>query len=485
MKKLQATSTTKWILFGVFVVLNVVLKFLYLDTNSISWDEPFSIYHAQMDVSKIIHHLYQGNNPPLFEIMLHYWIKWAGISPFSVRFLPAVFSSMTAGVVFLIGWRFISHKAGIFAALLFTGSNFHLFFAHEARVYAWFGLLTVSSMYVFFSLLENQKSTARWIALVLLNATLMYSHYFGVFLIAIQGLSVLFVPEIRRKMLVRYLISGVATFLLFLPNVVILANRLQVSATRGTWIEKPTGVESLYNMLWNFSNQPVTTVICIALLVAALVKKIILWKKSNTTPQTQVVLIWFLFPFLSLFAISYAIPMFLDRYLVFVSFGYYLSVAVSVHFLFRNQRVNTWMYGAVALLFVATLKPNLDNKRHAQEAIAYVKKQTNEQTSILICGHDFVLNFCYYYDIDLFRRYNDQHVYQTMTEELNKKHIYPLYKMDSTLPLQEKVIYFDAAADFSNPNNGILETLKQRYTLVNTTHFEAIFTVYEFRMLGR
>lgn len=480
MKLLQSTSNTKWILFGAFVLLNVLLKFMFIQENSISWDEPFSIYHAQMDVSKIIHHLYQGNNPPLFEILLHFWIKMTGISPLSVRFLPAVFSSLTAGFVFLLGARFINLKAGIFAALLFTGSNFHLFFAHEARVYAWFGLLTVVSMYIFLTLIEEKKSIYRWIALILVNTTLMYSHYFGIFLIAIQCISILSFSEIRRNLFLPYLLSGSVILLLFLPNILILWNRFQVSANNGTWIEKPNGIESLYNMLWNFSNQPLTTVVCIGLLVAALIKKIIFWNQTKTTIIIKIILVWFLFPFLSLFALSYKIPMFLDRYLIFVSFGYYFSVIIAVQYLFLKEQITTWIYSFVAILFLVTLKPNLDNKRHVKEAIDKLKTLEDPNTSILICGHDFILNFCYYYDFNLFKRYNDKSVYKTMKDELNKKNIYPLYKMDTSLPLKDKVLYFEAAADFSNPNNGIMDSLKNHYNLINTHHFETIYNIHEF-----
>ncbi|MDO9255412.1 MAG: hypothetical protein Q7U54_07870 [Bacteroidales bacterium] len=77
------------------VAINFIIKILYLGKMSIANDEPFSIYIAQMDVSSIISQLSKGNNPPLFEIILHYWIKLWGISPFSTRLLPFLFSVAT------------------------------------------------------------------------------------------------------------------------------------------------------------------------------------------------------------------------------------------------------------------------------------------------------------------------------------------------------------------------------------------------------
>src|ERR1700739_1627735 len=94
-------SNSKNILFYfplLLFALNVVLKVLYLTTAAIGHDEPFSIYHAQFNIEDILHQIKKGvygNNPPLFEIILHYWIKLFGISPTSLRALPALFACLS------------------------------------------------------------------------------------------------------------------------------------------------------------------------------------------------------------------------------------------------------------------------------------------------------------------------------------------------------------------------------------------------------
>lgn len=471
-----------WITACTLFVLNLLVKIIFISEPSIAWDEPFSIYHAQMDIHQIIEHLYNGNNPPLFEIILHGWIKMFGISPFSVRFLPLLFSSLTASTLFILGNRFFNFKTGIIVALLFSFSNFHLFFAHEARVYSFFGLLTVWSMYLFMRWIRIQNNWKMLLLLILIDALLLYTHYFGFFVLVIQGLSVILIKELRQPFFLKFLLVGAGVFLLFLPNLMILFGRFSDSASNGTWIEKPNGIESLYNMLWNFSNQPLTTVLCLLILVSALIKLLIRKDFKNIQTEKKIMAIWFLFPFFFMFGISYWIPMFLDRYLIFVSFGYYLLTAISLDYLIRHQKAYYITAFVLTALFGATFKPNLDNKRHAKEAIAKAKELKDQNTSLIICGRDFVLNFAYYYDLSLFKDVDQEKVYDKMIIRLNKQDIFPVYTMPTEVPLKNKVLYFDAAADFSNPGNNILNTLNKKYELVQTHHFETVFNIYEFRL---
>ena len=70
------------------LVLNIVLKLAFLGTMPLANDEPFSLFHAQLPLAGMIDALKTFNNPPGFEIILHYWIDIFGISVVSARFLP-------------------------------------------------------------------------------------------------------------------------------------------------------------------------------------------------------------------------------------------------------------------------------------------------------------------------------------------------------------------------------------------------------------
>jgi len=248
-------------------LFNLILKIIFLDHRDIAMDEPFTIFYAQADFHTLFEMLKTENNPPLFFILLHFWIKVFGISAFSVRFLPMIFSTLTALVIFFLGKRFVSQRVGLVAALIFTFSNYHLLFAHEARVYSLFGLLAVSSMYLYLQV-SHRYDLLSAIFLIIINILLIYSHFFGFYIILIQLTSCLLIKNLRSRILKLYLVNLVIVMISYIPYLSIFISRFLLTSTHGTWVPQPV-LSDLYKMVWTFSNVPVTTVFFLFLLISA------------------------------------------------------------------------------------------------------------------------------------------------------------------------------------------------------------------------
>lgn len=477
MKKENLIILTPFLL----ILLNILLKISYITYTSIGGDEPFSIYHALMEPNSIIQLLSKGNNPPFYELFLHYWIKLFGISEFSVRFPSLIFSSLAVYFIYNIGKEFFNYNIALTTCLLYTFSNYHILFAHEARVYALFALLTSISMYFYFKIISKSNCIKHYSYLLISNITLIYSHYFSFFILFIQCIGLLVDKNKRTVHLKKYVFHLFILFILYIPNIYTLLIRFYESSSKGTWLNPPKGVESLYNMVWTFSNAPVVTVISLLIILIALFHT--LFKKSykQSSFVTNTIIIWFIFPFFSMFILSFWIPMFLDRYLIFVSLAYYFVLAISANYFLKNTRLKYILPVLISLLFLSSFNPNMDNKRHVKEVVAKIMELKSDESLVVISPENFILNFAYYYDKGIFTNYNSSSIYKNIQTQLNTKNIYAVNSIeDVNTNNYNHIIYLDAAADFNEPKNNILIKLSESYNLNNTYEFYEIFSVFEY-----
>jgi uncharacterized membrane protein len=458
------------------VLLNFVLKILFLDSRSVWGDEAFSIFHAQMDIPAIIHQLSHGNNPPLFEIILHYWIRVFGISPFSVRFLPLVFCSVTPVFIYTIGLRFFNLRVGILAALIYTFSIYHILFAHEARVYGLFTLLTTVSMYCFFEVIRGERTRIFLILLALSNILLAYSHFLGFFIPAIQLMSCILFKELRKDKLLPICGAILILILAYIPYLNILISRLHISAAHGTWL-RPVGIEETYNVLWSFSNQPLLAVLFLCILLAGFYTLII--RREAIPVYTKIIALWFLLPFVLMFLIScryfsFNIPVFQGRYLTFTSIGFYLLVAVLLDHISGLRIYRLIVLPIPAIVMLATCRLDPDINLHVSDAVRKVRELKTKNTVVYICPAYYSANFAYYYDRRYFAQYDNDSVYRKLDSCLAGENIFAIYhaaEIDTAISYAaDRIVYYDVAASSLVPDNGIEALLSSRY--FRTQHFD-------------
>lgn len=442
-------------------------------------DEPFTIFFAQADLADIFRMLPGENNPPLYFLLLHFWIKIFGISAVSVRFLPLVFSVVTAIVLFRIGQRFFSVKMGIVAALLFTFSNYQMVFAHEARVYSLFALLTACSMYLFMRMRTQPGSVKMVLFYTLVNILLVYSHFFGFLVIGTQLFTLLVLRDYRKTILKQVLISTLLILISFTPYLSIILSRFAYSTATGTWVSSAV-VSDLYTMLWRYSNAPVPTVLFILLLVCGFIIFQIRQQRKPTTgsPESKLLLIWFLVPYLFMFLISFKIPVFLDRYTVFISIGYYLVIAMAIESIFRNK----WLFGlisaAAVLLMVFTFTPDIDNKRRFSEVTGKIQKLSTPGTMVIICPAWLEYGFAYHGRPDYFMDYKN------LRRRLNEEHIFPVNSQDqldtNVLKKATSVLYLEEWATLVDKDNKILNWLSTRFFQLPDEKVYESFIIHHF-----
>lgn len=388
------TRTDRYILAGL-LLLNGVLKLLWLGVNELAHDEPFTVYWAQRPLGELWALMRTENNPPLHFLMTKAWNGLVPAEPAWWRVPSAIFSTLVVWPLYLLGRKLGGRTVAVTGALLFTLCNYHYGFAHEVRAYALFTLLATASMWSLVRTAEL-KRTASWhtAAWAVVNVLLVYTHFFGWLVVGLQVLCIVLLPELRpiRK---QAAIALGAAVLAYVPYALVFAGRVNESLGKGTWLTPPVP-EELYNMVWRWSNAPVLAVAFLS--VVALAVGVNRLKNLGL----RLTLLWTVLPLVGMFLVSFVVPMFLDRYLVYAAPGFALLVAVSIASL---KIPKPFTIGASALAVAGmgiTFTPWKDNGRHPSRVVAQVEAWHGSEQVVLLHPHFYDLTYAYHQDPVLF-----------------------------------------------------------------------------------
>jgi mannosyltransferase len=135
------------------------LRVFLLGSKGLGLEETFSIWLANHSVVDMLHWIVKlDQHPPLYYLLLHYWIALKGDTPSSVRLLSALFGTATIPVIYLIGKRMSGVVMGLAAAAILALSPFNIRFAQETRMYTCLTFNAAVAIYALVRLLTDSRS---------------------------------------------------------------------------------------------------------------------------------------------------------------------------------------------------------------------------------------------------------------------------------------------------------------------------------------
>ena len=147
-----------WLVIAI-TLIGGALRVLLLSTKGLWWEETFSLWVANHNIvdmllwiARIDHH------PPLYYLLLHYWMALKGDTANSVHLLSALFGAGTIPIIYLIGKRTSGVMIGLVAAALLALSPFNIRFAQETRMYTLLTFNAAVAMYALVRLLTDSRS---------------------------------------------------------------------------------------------------------------------------------------------------------------------------------------------------------------------------------------------------------------------------------------------------------------------------------------
>lgn len=481
MKRFLATeSKLSFIIPALLFLTTLIWRAFYITQRDICLDEPFTIFHAQQSIGHILLLPAEGEpNPPLFMLLLHFWIKLFGIGTTAVRMLPLVFSSLTVVFIYLTGKRFFSVWAGLIASGMFLLSNFHFFHALEVRTYSLLSLATASSLYFYLRAIKEPGNVKLLIALVLSNLALVYSHYFGWFIVFMQFIAGFLYMKDKQVMKSLLIALGIS-FLAYLPFFLILIRQF-FKSSQGTWVEPPDSLTDYFYQLDLLLNHKEIFNALVWIFSAGAV--FMMYRKSwRTIPKELLVLfVWWFVPYTIMFLVSFKIPIFITRYLLFNSVGLYLFVAAGIVSLFNRHKVMVPIAGAVVLALMANrirILPDDFSNRDVKNAAQFVKANGQSGDTIIIYPFWDNLGFAYYYDRSVFQ---DVEHFDSRLADQNIFPVWGLEKVESIVEetSPQKVIYF-LNGPAPGDDDGIYKFLSLHYAVADSVFYPQTITILIF-----
>jgi len=418
------------------ILLGSFLRIYSLGSESIWLDEAFSIDVSQQSVALIIEKV--ELHPPLYYIILHFWMLLFGTSEVATRSLSAIFGIISIFLIYQVGRTLFNHRVGLISGFLSGISYFHIYYSQETRNYSLLLLLTLLSFFLFIKILRADKARRLYFPLLFLaNICLAYTHIFGLFVIMSQVFYFILLWKKYKQLRIWFFGLQIATLLFFLPWIPTLIGKIS-AILHGFWIGEPSlmyVVSTIRTYVGSGWGQiPLLVVFFFLCLMGLFPMKRLDGKWSLSKPLSSMkdlswsislaqveeillLLIWFSFPIVVPYIISrFFTPIYITKYTISASPALYLLAAKGIN-TFTNKKAIYPILMLIAVLSVPGLQHHYahDVKPQWRETVDFIEYNSQADDAIIFCA-DFVQQpFDYYYRGDLERFGIDRDVKDTQT----------------------------------------------------------------------
>ncbi|MBA3352430.1 MAG: glycosyltransferase family 39 protein, partial [Blastocatellia bacterium] len=367
-------------------VVYIAVRLWRLTDSCLWFDEIFSVHAAEHEWNSLFWFVAQDLiHPPLFYVLLKVWMSIGGESLIWLRLFPVFFSGLVLGPFIYLCRELKLKTPAMLLGLVFLAVNGSLIkYAQEVRMYAPLLFFSVVSTWLFARFYFRGKNI--WI-LTLVNVLLIYTHYFGWFVIASEVAAIFIFQRVKIRHVL--IMSGIA-LAAFVPWVIAVlrasSDGADVTQNIG-WMARP-GIRESFRFVFDViepfyyqqSNADASTIlyVTIPLLLTIGAAKILMWmdwKREDDRGALYLVGLFVAVPILLAFAISWLAPVSIwgSRHLIIV----FAPVAIMFGIFLSSVDTKPVRYGLIGFTLLLFL-------------LAFVTRVRTPQTEYVWCGWEQV-----------------------------------------------------------------------------------------------
>lgn len=302
---------------------------LSLGTNYLTrgfWgDESWTALISQLPIKEIIRVTGEDFHPPLYYLIVNAWGNIFSFQEVTVRLISVIFWLLTSLIAFRLSKEFIKkrpHQLAFTSLVLLSPILFT--YAFEARSYAILYFLTSFATLAFWKARKEKGYTWRLTYLVL-GGLMVYTHYYAWFILASHAFYLLL---FERKTIKKLILPALGILVIQLPWLPTLLSQVG-EVNRDYWIapiNSRTHLELFMRVAGgdtaNSAQLPVAILLAL-LLIFGITRRI---TTNKIDKKYLFLLTWLIIPTLLPTLISFKIPVFFYRYLIFSSIPLLLLV---------------------------------------------------------------------------------------------------------------------------------------------------------------
>lgn len=304
------------------IVLALWVRLYAIEQPGIWYDEAYSLLLAREAPARIWQLTALDVHPPLYYVLLHYWLMIWGEGALPARALSVLADIGTLLLCIKLMSLIATRRATWMAALLLALLPISVRYSQEVRMYTLLGFWLMGATVALVCWSQAPERKRFVVAYVLLMGAAFYTHYFAGLCVLVHWLFWWESSDEYRTSISRYLwySANAVIVVLYLPWIPHLI--AQVSGTN-TWIEPVTAQVAL-GLVWQFvvmdGAVPLTSAWRLLPLILLVICAIALIASNKVERRFGWLLIGYFFvPVISLFMLAQFTPIFLPRYLVFAS----------------------------------------------------------------------------------------------------------------------------------------------------------------------
>ncbi|MBN2057145.1 glycosyltransferase family 39 protein [bacterium] len=233
-----------WMAIAAPVFAALFMRLLFLGTHPMWYDEAMVQYEVKnlwVTLSTFL-----TFHPPLF-IILAKPFHLVSLNEWCLRLPSALFGTIAVWLTVLLGRRLMDARTGFYAGMFLAFSPFHIFYSQQFRPNSLLSLMAAACLLVTAKLIidspggpgEPRGETWRWFAVT--HILLLYTHFFGVLLLAAEDIAIL----LTRKLTMRFVRRWLGTHLIIIASAAPLITLFRkittaVTGVQTIWIEPIT-----------------------------------------------------------------------------------------------------------------------------------------------------------------------------------------------------------------------------------------------------